>query len=71
MSYSFNCPYLDMVHNGVIRCECGKIHLPDRLCRTEFMTKYCGHPTNYTECIFYKALNDYYKRIYSEEEAKW
>lgn len=71
MSYNFDCPYLDKEHHGVIYCECGRIAPPDKVSRTEFLSKYCGHATGYKECPFHKLLDDYYKRKYSTEVDKW
>lgn len=71
MAYSFDCPYLNKVKDGVILCECARITPPDKESRTEFLTKYCGHAKNYKECELYKMMDDYYKRKYSEGDAKW
>ena len=69
--YSFDCPYLNMVKNGVIRCECAAIKLPDKESRAEFVSGHCGHPTQYKKCTFYKLMDDYYRRLYSTEVVKW
>lgn len=71
MNYSFDCPYLEDTNHGVIRCEFAKITPPDKEARAEFLTECCGHPTKYKECPFYKIMDNYYKRKYSTEVAKW
>ena len=71
MEYSFDCPYLNKVKDGVIYCELAKITPPDRKARREFLSDHCGHADSYKECPFYKILDDYYKRKYSTEVAKW
>ena len=70
MSYDYDCPYLDKVQHGVIRCECARIELPDKESHIEFLITHCGHATKYKECQFYKLMEAYYKRKYGED-AEW
>jgi hypothetical protein len=71
MRCSFDCPYLGEVKSGIIRCELAKITPPDAEARAEFLAEHCGHATKYKECPFYKIMDNYYKRKYSEEVDKW
>ena len=70
MIYSFDCPYFHDMKKGVIRCEFARIAPPDAEAQTEFVKAYCGCE-NYKECPFYKIMDEYYRRKYSEEVDKW
>ena len=71
MAHSYDCPYLDMVKGDVIRCEFARIKPPDTEARAAFLKDHCGHDKHYKDCPFYKIMDDYYRRKYSEEDVKW
>lgn len=71
MRYDFDCPYFLNMKNGEIKCEFAKITPPDKTALEEFLKDHCGHSTEYKECPLYKIMDDYYRRKYSTEVAKW
>lgn len=66
----FICPFFKGEPKKLkLRCEIGNLKFPDKQARRFLVYGYCAHPTNYTECTFYKLLMDYYDRKESEENG--
>lgn len=51
-----------------VYCEGCSLSFPDTVSRRMFVYNLCGHPCNYKNCMMYKALYDYYNRLYERKE---
>lgn len=49
-----------------VYCEGCTLSFPDKVARRMFVYNLCAHPENYKNCMMYKALYDYYNRLYNE-----
>lgn len=56
------CPFYRYEKNHIVYCEYADLHPPDKKARAEIVYAYCGHPDNYKQCPFYKAMINYYER---------
>lgn len=71
MAFAGMCPYLkDAKSVERTVCECARFTFPDRIIRREILYGYCGHPTAWKECPFKRALDNYYERKFSYDEAR-
>ena len=71
MAFAGMCPYLKEAKT-VDRtiCECARFTFPDRIARREILYGYCGHPNDWKNCPFKKAMDNFYERKYGEDERK-
>lgn len=57
------CPfYMSEKKSLSMKCELCSFKFPDGEARRAVVYEYCGHPTNYKNCMLYKVLADYYER---------
>lgn len=71
MAYTGICPYLKDARSSEINvCECAKFTFPDKVARREVLYGYCGHPTEWKNCMFKKVLDGYYERKYEKESEE-
>lgn len=71
MAIDLECPYYKTEKHGkYLYCECARIQFPDSIARRQIVYKFCASPEGYKACVFKKVLDDYYERLYNNEERK-
>ena len=71
MAFTGICPYIkDMGRGERTVCECARFTFPDKVSRREVLYGYCGHPTEWNNCMFNKVMDGYFERNFVlESEA--
>lgn len=63
------CPYYKQERSlGRVSCEGAVFRFPDKLCRREYVYRFCAHPDGYKECPLKVALDHFYERKYQQDE---
>lgn len=70
MAFAGMCPYLkDAKDSSRTVCECAKFTFPDKFARRELIYGYCGHPTEWKNCMLKHIMDGFYDRKYAEGKS--
>ena len=64
----WTCPYYRCDMNGTLRCEGGRLTLPDRESQREYILQYCASESGWRRCTVSRAVTRHYERLEDEAE---
>ena len=66
MAFRGVCPYIkELGKDKQLACECASFNFPDKGAKRDVIYGYCAHPDNWKECLFKKAMDNFYERKYN------
>ena len=64
---AWQCPYFQSDDKLLIRCEGGRVAMPDQEAMSKYGTKYCASSKGRHSCPLAACLEDYYERTDTDE----
>lgn len=67
MAFRGVCPYIkELGKDRQLACECASFNFPDIRAKRDVIYGYCAHPEKWKECLFKKAMDNFYERKYND-----